>query len=174
MPKIIEHVREQLLSEARKQIAERGYTATTIRSVAGACGLGVGTVYNYFESKEMLIAAFVYEDWKRCLAEMSEIPQDDPKVLLEGIYRLLKAFAAENEKLFSDAEAAKQSSVGLPKRHKMLREQIASLVAPVCEHDDHGAFLSEFIAEALISWSMENAPFESVYAVLEKILKSDN
>ena len=46
MPKIIENVREQLLTEAKRQIAENGYSATTIRSVAGACGLGIGTVYN--------------------------------------------------------------------------------------------------------------------------------
>ena len=59
MPKIIENLRDQLLQEARKQIAERGYTGTTIRSVAGACGVGVGTVYNYFSSKEMLIASFM-------------------------------------------------------------------------------------------------------------------
>jgi AcrR family transcriptional regulator len=171
MPKIIENVREQLLCEARKQIAERGYAATTIRSVAGACGLGVGTVYNYFESKEMLIASFVYDDWKRYYAEMTEIPCDDPKVLLEGIHRLLKAFAKENEVLFSDEDAAKQSSVGLPNRHKMLRMQIATLVAPVCKHEGQNEFLSEFIAEALITWSMENVPFDSVYAILEKILK---
>ena len=56
MPKIIENVREQLLAEAKKQVFEHGYADTTIRSVARACGLGVGTVYNYFSSKEMLIA----------------------------------------------------------------------------------------------------------------------
>ena len=56
MPKIIENLREQLLSEAKKQVKERGYAATTVRSVAKACGLGTGTVYNYFKSKDMLIA----------------------------------------------------------------------------------------------------------------------
>ena len=45
MPKIIENVREQLIGEAKRQIAENGYAQTTIRSVAKACGLGVGTVY---------------------------------------------------------------------------------------------------------------------------------
>ena len=35
MAKIIENVREQLLTEAKKQIWERGYADTTIRSVAG-------------------------------------------------------------------------------------------------------------------------------------------
>ena len=59
MPKIIENLREQLLEETKKQILDRGYANTTIRSVAKACGVGVGTVYNYFESKEMLVASFV-------------------------------------------------------------------------------------------------------------------
>ena len=51
MPKIIENIREKLLEEARRQVMEEGYEAMTIRSVAGACGVGVGTVYNYFSSK---------------------------------------------------------------------------------------------------------------------------
>ena len=70
VPKIIENVREQLLEEAKRQIRENGYSKTTIRSVAGACRLGVGTVYNYFESKDMLIASFMLEDWMECLGEM--------------------------------------------------------------------------------------------------------
>ena len=65
MPKIIENLREQLLAEAKKQTSEQGYAKTTIRSVAGACGVGIGTVYNYFESKDVLIASFMVEDWQR-------------------------------------------------------------------------------------------------------------
>ena len=86
MPKIIENVREQLLAEAKKQVFEHGYADTTIRSVAGACGLGVGTVYNYFSSKEMLIATFVYEDWKAYLSNMQLLPNNQPQALLCGIY----------------------------------------------------------------------------------------
>jgi len=167
VPKIIENVRDQLLAEAKKQIFERGYSATTVRSVASACGLGVGTVYNYFKSKEMLIATFVYEDWKKYLSDMRNLPCDDHQVLLGGIYDSLKSFAAKNEKLFSDADAAKLVSSGSSGRHKMLRWQIASFVLPVCETD----FCAEFVAEALISWSMENVDFETVYPLLEKIIK---
>ena len=35
----------------------------TASSVANGCGIGVGTVYNYFSSKDMLIASFMAEDW---------------------------------------------------------------------------------------------------------------
>ena len=167
MPKIIENVKEQLLNEAKKQIKERGYAATTIRSVASACGVGVGTVYNYFESKEMLIATFVYDDWKTHLADMQRLPANEPHKLLKGIYDSLRAFADKNEKLFSDADAAKLVASGSSERHRLLRGQIAKFILPICKE----GFKSEFIAESLISWSTENAEFEEVYSILEKIIK---
>ena len=167
MPKIIDNVREQLLAEAKKQISERGYASTTVRSVAGALGLGVGTVYNYFESKEMLIGSFVYEDWKSHLAYMQSISSDDPCTLISGIYGSLRSFEAENAKLFADADAAKRISVGSSERHKMLRGQISSLVRPVCKTDMD----ADFIAEALISWSVEGTDFDILYSIFEKIIK---
>ncbi len=170
MPKIIENVREQLLAEAKKQISEYGYATTTIRSVAGACGIGVGTVYNYFSSKEMLIATFVYEEWKKYLRDMQSLPSDDPYGLLKGIYDSLKCFVSENKRLFSDADATKLAAIGFSERHKMLRDQIASVILPICKNEDQ-KFTSEFLAEALICWSVENADFKTVYPLLEKIIK---
>lgn len=166
MPKIIENLREQLLSEAKKQVKELGYAATTVRSVAGACGVGVGTVYNYFKSKEMLIATFVYDDWKIHLAEMERLP-DEPYARLSGIYGSLRRFSEENAELFSDADAAKSVSVGGAERHRLLRSQIASFVRPLCAED----FAAEFLAEALIRWSVENVEFAVVYPIFEKIIK---
>lgn len=170
MPRIIENLREQLLEEIKKQIAERGYANTTVRSVAKACGVGVGTVYNYFDSKEMLVASFVFEEWKTYLAAMKALPSSEPRGLIEGVYDLMKRFAAENEALFSDPDAKKQVSAGSSSRHKMLRRQIADCILPVCEGDS-AQFTSEFIAEALIAWSMENADFEAVYPLIKKIIK---
>jgi AcrR family transcriptional regulator len=170
MPKIIENLREQLLAEAKKQIAERGYAGTTIRSVASACGVGVGTVYNYFPSKEMLIANFVFEDWKNHLHDMSQLSQYDPRELLEGIYRALQRFTVENEKLFSDTDAAKLISGVSVSRHRLLREQIAGFVLPLVEKSENAAFTAAFVAESLITWSVEGLDFETVYRILKKII----
>ena len=63
MPKIIINAREEILKEAKRQLLENGYSATTIRSVAKATGIATGTVYNYFPSKDMLLASFMMEDW---------------------------------------------------------------------------------------------------------------
>ena len=67
MPKIIENLENRLLAETEKQIREVGYSTMTVRSVAKACGVGVGTVYNYFASKDALVAGFMLEDWQRCI-----------------------------------------------------------------------------------------------------------
>ena len=173
MPKIIENVREQLVAEAKRQISEYGYANTTIRSVAGACGLGVGTVYNYFESKELLVAAFVFEEWKDHLAMMAQLPHTQPRVLLRGIYDSLCSFAEKNKRLFSDEDAAKVISIGYSPRHKLLRDQIAAFILPACRYAelDNADFTAQFVSEALISWAMEGKDFETVYAVLEKVIK---
>jgi len=67
MPKIIENLKERLIDEARRQVEEDGYAAMTIRSVAKGCGVGIGTVYNYFPSKDTLVATFMLEDWQMCI-----------------------------------------------------------------------------------------------------------
>ena len=82
MPKIIENVRELLLDTAKEQIRKQGYAKTTIRSVASACGLGVGTVYNYFKSKDMLIASFMLEDWQECLLEIKSRVTSDRECIV--------------------------------------------------------------------------------------------
>ncbi len=171
MPKIIENVRALLLAEARKQIMERGYAGTTIRSVANACGVGVGTVYNYFPSKDMLIAGFMAEDWMAQLESIAALPKEEPETLLRGIYEAVCSFAQSNRVLFSDEDAAKVSSIGFSARHQKLRAQIAAFVMPVCQDTrfTDAAFAAEFIAEALIDWAMEGKAFDAVYGVIRKL-----
>lgn len=171
MPKIIENLREQLLNEAKKQISEYGYAKTTVRSVAGACGVGVGTVYNYFESKDMLIATFMAEDWQKGMDEISNADISDPRVLLLKVYNMLADFADTHRKLFSDSDATKVFYTVFAERHKMLRDQIAALILPICRESETPEFLSEFIAEALVTWITSGRSFEEIYNVIKKLIK---
>lgn len=67
MPKLIENLKQRLTEETRRQLRQLGYSAVTIRSVARACGVSAGTVYNYFSSKEELLASSMLEDWMQCV-----------------------------------------------------------------------------------------------------------
>ncbi|MBQ3049360.1 MAG: TetR/AcrR family transcriptional regulator [Oscillospiraceae bacterium] len=175
MPKIIENVREQLLAEAKKQIAERGYANTTIRSVAGECGLAVGTVYNYFKSKEMLIASFMAEDWLECIKDIKNTPTDDPTAYLHSIYYALRSFEERYSTLFSDADAKKVFSSVFSQRHKQLRDQIAAFVLPLCQDAAEASpeFLSQFVAESLLTWTVTGVPFEELCPLLLKTIKNN-
>ncbi len=55
--------KEAILETSRRLIQENGWAAISIRSVAQACGISVGSVYNYFDSKSDLIAAAVESVW---------------------------------------------------------------------------------------------------------------
>ena len=170
MPKILEHVREQLLTEVRQQIEQHGYAQTTIRSVARACGVGVGTVYNYFPSKDMLIAAAVADDWYASRERFLSPVSDDPRNMLYQIYEMLHTFSDEHHTLFTDPDAAKVFSSIFSERHAQLRDQLADWLLPICKNDQNPEFLSRFLAESLLTWTMEGISFAELFPVLEKIL----
>lgn len=169
MPKIIENLRDELLKEARKQVFERGYRNTTIRSVASECGVAVGTVYNYFRTKDMLIASFVLEDWIECTRYIESYPKNRSKDFLGFVYMSLRRFADRYTVLFSDKEAEKSFNAAFSKKHELLRTQLALLILPICDVD---VFLAEYTAEALLTWTMAGRSFEQIYSLLPEKIKN--
>lgn len=55
--------KETILQISRKLIQQNGWAGVNIRSVAAACGVSVGCIYNYFESKTDLLSATVESIW---------------------------------------------------------------------------------------------------------------
>ena len=55
--------KDDILKASRELIRQQGCSAISIRSVANACGVSVGSIYNYFESKADLIIATVESVW---------------------------------------------------------------------------------------------------------------
>ena len=56
--------KEEILKTSRALIQEQGWSAVSIRSVAAACGVSVGSIYNYFDSKAELVSATVESVWR--------------------------------------------------------------------------------------------------------------
>lgn len=169
MPKIIENLQSRLIAEAKRQIAEDGYTAMTIRSVAAGCGVGVGTVYNYFSSKDELIASFMLEDWQKCVAAIHAVStySETPRPVLLCIYDQLLTYARHYQNLFRDAAEISSFPAAIMKYHGILRKQIAQPLRKFCADD----FTAEFAAEALLTWTMGGKEFEELYALISKVLR---
>lgn len=81
--------REQILSSAAQSFAERGYEATTAAHLAARAGVGLGTVYRYFDSKREILDHVM----DRCLRELVDmvdgrallLPVDSVDCLVERI-----------------------------------------------------------------------------------------
>ena len=170
MPKIIENIREKLIVEAKRQVTELGYSAMTIRSVATACGVGTGTVYNYFPSKDMLVVGFMLEDWKICKQAIHQgvTEAEDVKVALFCMHEVLRAYKEEYKILFTDENAEASYRASATKRHHLLCEQLAEPLKIWTRRQDKvdAEFLAEFIAENMLTLTMTGKDFESIAAVL--------
>lgn len=170
MPKIIENIREKLLEEAKRQVSELGYSAMTIRSVASACGVGTGTVYNYFPSKDMLVASFMLEDWMICMQEIEQgmTEAQNAKTALYCMYQELLKYKEKYANLFTDENAEASYIASSSQRHHLLCQQLAEpLKIWTCKQDKVDAsFLANFIAENMLTLSMAGKDFEQIASVL--------
>ena len=64
--------KEEILDTSRALIQREGWSAVNIRSVAAGCGVSVGSIYNYFDSKAALLGATVESVW----CEIFHRPED--------------------------------------------------------------------------------------------------
>ena len=169
MPKIIENLPQLLKEEAARQVLESGYAAVTIRSVAKACGVGVGTVYNYYPSKEMLIASFMLEDWQSAMAQINRCAENakEAAAVMQIIYDQLQQFIRHNKPIIGDKDAAPAFFAAIGSYHAILRQQLAQPLRKFCPDD----FTAQFIAESLLTWTVKGQPAEELFAVINKILK---
>ena len=167
MPKIIENLETKLLEEAKRQIRDSGYGAMTIRSVAKGCGVGVGTVYNYFPSKDALVASFMLGDWNRCMDAICAVStcSDTAMPVLRCMYDQLVHFAKLHQDVFQDEAAAASFAGSFGSYHKLLRSQLAQPLEKFCGND----FTPEFIAEALLTWSMDGKSFDEIWGIISKL-----
>lgn len=56
--------KEKILKESRDLVAEEGLDALSIRKLAKKCDLAVGTIYNYFSSKDDLMISTIESVWE--------------------------------------------------------------------------------------------------------------
>ena len=171
MPKIIDNLEARLIAEAQKQIEESGYGTVTIRSIANGCGVGVGTVYNYFPSKEALLATYLLSDWNQCITAINTVSVHsyDPGPVVRCICDQLITFAQKHNMIFRDKNAAANFAGSFSQYHSLLRTQLAEPLRKFCESD----FSAEFIAESLLTWTMAEKTFDEIYGIVQKLFSGN-
>lgn len=64
--------KEDILSVSRELAAEKGIQEINMRSVAARCGVAVGSVYNYFSSKNDLMIAVIDSIWNEIIQGIAD------------------------------------------------------------------------------------------------------
>ena len=79
---------QRILAAARRLFDRRGFVDTSMEDVARRAGLAVGTLYNYFSSKDQLLIALSRIDTERLLIIGERILADPPEDPVEAIAAL--------------------------------------------------------------------------------------
>ena len=96
---VTERKHDAILDAARAVFSREGYAASSVDDVAAEAGIGKGTVYLYFKSKEELYLAALARDFRALTAkarhEMENVPTFREKV--EAFFRVRLAYCQAHE-----------------------------------------------------------------------------
>ena len=79
MPKIIRDVERIILEEAAMIFSEKGFNSTDMKAIASACGIAVGTLYNYYPNKKMLYQDVFLKSWNLTIKKLGTVSRDIAK-----------------------------------------------------------------------------------------------
>lgn len=154
--------KEIILSASKELVQEAGMTSLNIREVAKKCDISVGSVYNYFKSKDDLIIATIESIW----AEILELEEGDYSK--ESFETAVKHFfdsallGSEKYSFFLDAHSMSMMNANKSKGRevmnrffgKIIRGMVTSLERdPLVKSD---AFSEDFTKEAFVGFVFSN------------------
>ena len=119
--------RERILQAARTAFADRGQDVQ-MDEIAGRAGVGVGTVYRHFPTKEALVLELVRESVGGCIeAAAAALEHEDPWEAVESVVRDNAQNMARNRGL-RDAMAGVDFPDDCPWEDSQLRGHAAALI----------------------------------------------
>lgn len=178
MPKILPNLHEDILMVGRDLLDESGYQEFSMRAVAARCGIGVGTLYNYFPSKQQMVAAILRADWEVHLRRMAQIARQNAPELerLLGLYGEMCAFMrGKHSMLMHELPQSMDCDEvrGVLARRSVLRQQIIDTVASVLANrpEAQRLWLADCICRLFMSYSAGAEDHgQTIQSILEKLL----
>jgi TetR/AcrR family transcriptional regulator, cholesterol catabolism regulator len=140
-----ERRQDELVRQAAREFARRGYDQTTMQELAGSMGLATGALYHYFASKEELLAAICDQLMEPLLAQACELTTSsgDGEGQLRELVRLWVAHVVEHRDhmlvfqqerhLIESGERWRAARASRKAFERVVADCLAGVTAPVSE-----------------------------------------
>lgn len=181
--KVDEFKKKLILETAHDYFREYGYEKTKIEQIAKELGVGVGTIYDYFKSKEGLFIAYLEHTIENALSEIKEhcesssTPVEKLKMIID--YKIqyfeknkttIKGYM-ENNQLFL-------RGISRRKEHPMAKvyEYSAKIIQQIKPMSNEEAYLLSSIFDGIINSYIECSPTNcdltsKIDEIMEKALR---
>ena len=118
------------LLEAAQAVFQRDGLSAQMDAIAETAGLGVGTLYRHFPTKEALIAVLVQEGYERLIASADVATRaEDPWAGVEGLVWAIASFEAEDRGMLDIVTASAAEPASAEAANAALLERMSSVVA---------------------------------------------
>ena len=165
MPKVLTNVREGILLVGRELLAESGYDNLSMRQVAQRCGISVGTLYNHFPSKKMLVADILRAQWDANFRRMQQAAKSagDLAGRLMEIYAELRRFLRDIHNAWVVGSLGTMDCVdfhNVQGQRAFVRQCVRELIEGMLPQEDQ--WLADGISRLFFSYAGEEADDEDV------------
>ncbi len=161
-PELEARRKAQILDVAARVFADYGFANTQMQTIANHVGVGNGTIYRYFPTKEQLFLATVERGLKELNAEMDrvlELPLDAIELMVEAIRTYLGFFHRRREM----AELFIQERAAFPHHHR-------PLYFATQENDEHACKHAAFFRRLVETGRVREMPMERLFSVVGDLL----
>jgi len=161
-PELEARRRAQILEVAARVFAAHGFANTQVQTIANHVGVGNGTIYRYFPTKDQLFLAAVECGLQELTAEMDRIlalPLDPLDILVEAVRTYLGFFHRHPEM----AELFIQERAAFPHHHRPLYFASREDDEQTCKH-------AAFFRRLVESGRVRPMPFERLFSVMGDLL----
>jgi AcrR family transcriptional regulator len=158
--------REDLLASAKRCLADKGYTRTTARDLAGGAGVSLAAIGYHYGTKEALLQAALrqsLEEWGDALGEsLASAPEADFAARWDRVIESFgenRALWAVQFEMLAQRDLPPELTELFSDAHRQARRGLAELFggAPAGEEDRVGALYQALLAGFAAIWLADPA-----------------
>ncbi|MGL6106910.1 TetR/AcrR family transcriptional regulator [Romboutsia sp.] len=179
MPKILENVKEDILTTARHMVLVEHLPNVSIREIASRCNISTGTIYNYFNSKQDIIVSITWQEWYLALKRIDIHNNSNINYMekLKNIFIEIRNFLnmvhnIQHEHFFEQIEIEK--FMKMQKDKKVLHEVLSSKVCGALsstEISEQNSLVCSIIIKIFCSYALySEISFEDLKPYIEKLI----